>query len=672
MTIANPLRLLCAAALSLVLMGGGIPALAAEETTAVPPSASPSPAEAPPASAVAETAPALSPDTEPAAPGGDTADPAPLPSTVPSEPQMVPAPTDAASNEVDSTEPAPDELTSEVPPADWDPTLEPGFDPMPAERLPRPEGPLPALKAPSINGMSAAAYGPRTGNFKVTLVTVQLAGKSAADVAAIDLTRARASIAQSSSYWKKMSDNRLSMSIAREVSGFKSSARITDSYDQIMATVTREMGWQFKPYEALVIFVPHANLNSYGTWGVLGGGFTDGATTGRIIMPYTSALTNNVVTHEFGHVLGLHHSNSLYCSNGRSDVPRSGGRWTDSACFTNEYGDTMDLMGYAQNAMPTINSFFWEYGGFGRGNEILNAGTVQGAKNYTLKAWSGSDANRAVKFTDPVSKEIYYLELRLPVGYDAALAYGGNRGVKIIKKDLLGWDGNASIVLTPDSRWLYGYYNQNHAWQAGSTFTTHAGTKVKINSVGTTSASITITAPTSGTPAVVQRSLAAVNAGDFNRNGTDDLVSRRVDGTLWFHDGTGNGTFQAPVRIGSGWDIYSQLVGGQDFNNDGRTDLIGRKTDGTLWFYAGTGAVTTSNEGYKPAVKTGHGWNIFDIIVSPGDFNGDRIADLIARKPDGTLWLYAGTGTVNGTTSSVQPGRQISTGWAGYADLVSA
>uniref|UniRef100_UPI001563DCDD GH25 family lysozyme n=1 Tax=Arthrobacter sp. H5 TaxID=1267973 RepID=UPI001563DCDD len=85
-------------------------------------------------------------------------------------------------------------------------------------------------------------------------------------------------------------------------------------------------------------------------------------------------------------------------------------------------------------------------------------------------------------------------------------------------------------------------------------------------------------------PAVVQRSLAAVNAGDFNRNGTDDLVSRRVDGTLWFHDGTGNGTFQAPVRIGSGWDIYSQLVGGQDFNNDGRTDLIGRKTDGTLWF----------------------------------------------------------------------------------------
>jgi hypothetical protein len=216
-----------------------------------------------------------------------------------------------------------------------------------------------------------------------------------------------------------------------------------------------------------------------------------------------------------------------------------------------------------------------------------------------------------------------------------------------------------------------------------------------------------------------------VNAGDFNRSGTDDLVSRRTDGTLWFHDGTGTGSFRAPVRIGSGWGIYSQLIGGQDFNGDGRPDLVGRKTDGTLWFYAGTGAVSATAEGYGGAVKSGQGWNAFDIMVSPGDFTGDRRADLIARKPDGTLWLYRGTGTgpgivtgavrigtggwtgfnmitgagdytgdaradllarkpdgtlwlyqgtgnVSTTSSGYLPGRAIATGWSGYADVVGA
>ncbi|MBJ2120962.1 VCBS repeat-containing protein [Arthrobacter sp. MSA 4-2] len=226
-------------------------------------------------------------------------------------------------------------------------------------------------------------------------------------------------------------------------------------------------------------------------------------------------------------------------------------------------------------------------------------------------------------------------------------------------------------------------------------------------------------------PVVLDKTLAAVNAGDFNRNGTHDLVSRRPDGTLWFHDGTGTGSFRAPVKIGSGWGIYSQLIGGQDFNADGRPDLVGRKTDGTLWFYAGTGVVTATAEGYRGPVKSGVGWNAFDIMVSPGDFTGDRRPDLIARKPDGTLWLYRGTGispdivngavrigtggwtgfnllsgagdytgdgradllarkpdgalwlyqgtgNVSATSTGYLPGRAIATGWAGYSDIVGA
>ncbi|MFC3299802.1 lysozyme M1 [Arthrobacter agilis] len=225
-------------------------------------------------------------------------------------------------------------------------------------------------------------------------------------------------------------------------------------------------------------------------------------------------------------------------------------------------------------------------------------------------------------------------------------------------------------------------------------------------------------------PVVLDKSLMTVNAGDFNGNGTDDLISRRTDGTLWFHDGTGSGSFRTAVKIGSGWGIYSQLVGGQDFNNDGRPDVLARKTDGTLWFYAGTGRVSSDTEGYKPAVRIGSGWNIYDIMVSPGDFSGDarpdliarkadgtlwlyqgtgrsdnllgtpvRIgtgwntfdmitgagdytgngkADLLARKADGTLWLYEGTGNASATNPGYTPGRSISKGWSAYADVIGA
>ncbi|WP_159618097.1 FG-GAP-like repeat-containing protein [Arthrobacter zhaoguopingii] len=673
--------------------------------------------------------PGVAPDPAGEAPVGPPSPAATQEPAVPSAPASeAPAPADPQPT-AETTAPSEDEITSFVPDLDWNPLLEPGTNPRLGENHPEPH------EAAHEHGheegkLGAAAFGPRYGNFKVKLVTVKLADKTLADVNAINLDAARASIAAADSYWRSASMGRLSITTVSEVRGFASRAKHTDSYDQIMATVTKELNWQYNPYEALVLFIPHRDLNSYGSWGILGGGFTDSATSGRVIMPYPSATTKNVVSHEFGHVLGLHHSNSLNCTNGRVDVARiTGAQWGDPACRSWEYGDTLDIMGFAQLHTPMINSFMYEFGGFGRGDEIRNAGIASGSKQYTLKAWAGGEANRAVKFTDPGSGEVYYIELRLPVGRDASSAVGGNRGVKIIKKDHLGWNGNASVVLTPNSRWV-GYYNENHTWQAGSIFTTHRGTRVHINSIGTTSASITITALTSTVapapaPVVLDKTLAAVNAGDFNRNGTHDLVSRRPDGTLWFHDGSGTGSFRAPVKIGSGWGIYSQLIGGQDFNADGRPDLIGRKTDGTLWFYAGTGAVSSTSQGYKPAAKVGSGWNIYDIMVSPGDFTGDRRADLIARKPDGTLWLYRGTGTspallsapvrigtggwtafnllsgagdytgdgradllarkpdgglwlyqgtgnVSTTSTGYLPGRKIASGWAGYTDIVGA
>jgi hypothetical protein len=337
----------------------------------------------------------------------------------------------------------------------------------------------------------AASSLTRAGDIKVTLVTIKLADKTAEQTAAIDLNAAKAGINASSSFWKTMSNNRLSMSVASTRTGVASAARSTQTYYEIMDTVTRELGWVNGPYKALVVFVPVSELS----WGALGAGWSAGNQGGRILMPLPNNFTNNVVAHEFGHVLGLMHSDSLQCLSGKPDVGAdTNGNYTDSSCTVREYGDTMDLMGASRwFELPTISSSHWEAGGFGRGDEIRNTGIAAGRKSYTLKAWAGTEANRALKFTDPRSGEIYFVELRLPVGYDARLAVDGNRGVKIVQRG--GATAVSSLLLMPSTIPFTGYYATNHAWQGGSTFVTHAGTKVRIDYISGDAAGVTITAP---------------------------------------------------------------------------------------------------------------------------------------------------------------------------------
>lgn len=340
----------------------------------------------------------------------------------------------------------------------------------------------------SLERQSAAGL-TRTGDIKVALVTVQLADKSAAETSAISLDAAQNGITASSNYWKAMSNNRLSMSVASVRTGFKSSATSGQDYTTITNTVTRELGWVSSPYTALVIFIPVPTLS----WGALGFGASSDGTSGRVLMPQPSKFTNNVVAHEFGHVLGLMHADSLQCGSGIADVgPASTGGFADTSCSIREYGDTTDLMGAAQYSIPAISSSFWDRGGFGRGDEVFDAGIASGTKSYTLKAWAGSDANRAVKFTDPKSKEVYYLELRLPVGYDTSTAVSGNRGVKVVQSG--GATAASSLILMPSTLPFSGYYAANQTWQAGQTFTTYTGTRVTVDYVTSTAAGVTVSA----------------------------------------------------------------------------------------------------------------------------------------------------------------------------------
>ncbi|WP_306634410.1 GH25 family lysozyme [Pseudarthrobacter siccitolerans] len=165
-----------------------------------------------------------------------------------------------------------------------------------------------------------------------------------------------------------------------------------------------------------------------------------------------------------------------------------------------------------------------------------------------------------------------------------------------------------------------------------------------------------------------------ISVGDFSGDGKPDLVARGNDGSLWIYPGTGtvgatsNG-YAAPIRIGDfGWEVYTALTGVGDYNGDGKNDILGRKSDGSLWLYAGTGRVDASNSGYQGAIKVGEfGWEVFDGLTGPGDVNNDGKNDLLARRPDGTVWFYTGNG-------SGYPGaaRRISTEWTTYDATVAA
>ncbi|MEV7605961.1 VCBS repeat-containing protein [Paenarthrobacter sp. NPDC089322] len=494
-----------------------------------------------------------------------------------------------------------------------------------------------------------AASGPG-GNIQVKLVTAKLADNTNA----VSMSGAEQAVAATSNYWKAMTDNKLSMSVASKVAGFQSKARSTDHYSTIMSTITSELRWAPNPYTALVIFIPTSTLSG----NALGAGYSSGSYSGRVLLPQISEFTKNVISHEFGHVMGLMHADALQCGSGASDVAvNSSGQFTDPSCYIREYGDTTDIMGAAQYASPVVSSTFWDYASLGRGDEIRDVGVASGVKSYTLKPWGGTEAQRAIKFTDPVSREVYYLELRQAVGYDSYLSSAGqtgNRGVKIVQRG--GATIASSLILMPDTRPFNGWYSPNHAWQAGSTFTTYTGTQVTINSVSSASATVTINAD----PKLKAR--MRFSAGDFDGDKLSDVISREADGSLLLFAGLPGNRLDDPVQIGSGWGIFNAVLGTSDFNGDGFADLLARTSDGSLWLYPGNG-----KGGFLARSQVGFGWQGFTQLVAVGDFNGDARNDLIAAGNDGRLWLYPG----NGAGGFLEQ-RQIGQGWESFNTLAPA
>ncbi|WP_427018447.1 zinc-dependent metalloprotease family protein [Pseudarthrobacter sp. P1] len=651
-TIAQRGRHLLAALAAAVLLGvAPMAAPAFAGTTGSPASTAP-PASASPSATASPSAPA--PAKMPAATVPATAAPAtaPPPSTVE---VAAPAPATDPSNPADSAPPLslPADLTVG--------TLGPGH-PIPGPNTPltmAPDGSLQPLgqvpeaaptapRAPTFARLApnaAAPYAAATGAVRaiaVTVVTVQLADNSPADTAGISLAAVKTGVDTASTYWKSMSNNRISMTVAKTVTGFKSAATTYQNYNDIMNKVATEYGWVQKPGTVLMVVVANSDLYWGGSGGILGATWSNGTGDGLMLMPAPSTLTNNVTTHEFGHVLGLLHADALECTDGRADVGiNSAGNWSTSACSSREYGDTTDLMGFAQYNLPVINSYFWDMGNFGRGDEVFDAGTAKSGQTFTLRAWGGTAANRAVKITDAGSGETYYFELRVPVGYDKSIAVDGNRGVKIVKADLAKPWALFSLRLAPSTLPFSGYYNPNQAWQAGQTFVSHTGMTVQINNISNTDASITVTA-SSGAKSIAEKATATSALGSATSGVVCGLAKGGCYQTfqrgaiLWSY-ATGAHTVTNSIR--QTWRAYGS-EGGR-FGYPTTDEVGGLRSGGVYQMFEGGAIIWTPATG--PHISTGANRQTWGRFGFENGQLGYPTTDEIAGLANGGVYqLYQG------------------------------
>jgi hypothetical protein len=100
---------------------------------------------------------------------------------------------------------------------------------------------------------------------------------------------------------------------------------------------------------------------------------------------------------------------------------------------------------------------------------------------------------------------------------------------------------------------------------------------------------------------------AASKAGDFNGDGTSDLLWRHDSGLvgLWTMNGATPQSQQNIAAVGNEWHI----AGDGDFNGDGRSDLLWRHDSGLVGLWTMNGAAPQSQQNIA---QVGNDWNIID------------------------------------------------------------
>ena len=139
----------------------------------------------------------------------------------------------------------------------------------------------------------------------------------------------------------------------------------------------------------------------------------------------------------------------------------------------------------------------------------------------------------------------------------------------------------------------------------------------------------------SGVAVKPDASWSVAGIGDFDNSGSSDVLWRNTSGevAVWLMNGTaiaGGGDLTSAgiaVMPDASWSV----AGIGDFNNDGSSDVLWRNTSGELteWRMNGSTIASSGDITFNgTAVSPDATWNIVEI----GDFNGDGRSDILWRS----------------------------------------
>lgn len=137
-----------------------------------------------------------------------------------------------------------------------------------------------------------------------------------------------------------------------------------------------------------------------------------------------------------------------------------------------------------------------------------------------------------------------------------------------------------------------------------------------------------------------------LNAGDVNRDGFGDVVTRDTSGQLWLATGNGTGALAQPTLLGSGFGAVSGLTAVGDVTGDGLPDLIGT-TAGRLAVWAGNGRGFNDPVPVKGGVPSRAGLpsdlSGFDWVLGVQAMTLKGGGDYIVRdRASGVVYVYGG------------------------------
>jgi Flavoprotein len=211
-----------------------------------------------------------------------------------------------------------------------------------------------------------------------------------------------------SGFWSTQTGGRVRFRTVRAVGWLRVRSRCDDAWG-LWSEVGVRVGFVPGPRRHLLVLVPPSAGGCYAGLGTIG------VTSDAGGYAYVRGTLTGLVAHEFGHNMGLGHSNGLQCAAASDGV--WSGSWT-AGCLRTGYRDWYDVMGVSWDHLGTLSTAqAYRLGAIGPGEVV----TVAGPARVTLSAAGLHQGLQSVRITDP-GGGVYVVEYRAAVGDDTWLA----------------------------------------------------------------------------------------------------------------------------------------------------------------------------------------------------------------------------------------------------------